>query len=267
MSQVPSQESGLRTAASAIDRAIQEWSAVVGREHVIDDAPALAKAGTATFATSQATPAIVRPADRSQVQECVRIANRLGIPLYPISSGKNWGYGSRVPTADGSVLLDLSRMNRIVDFNEDLAYATVEPGVTQGQLYAFLRERGSRLWIDATGASPDCSVTGNTIERGFGHTPYGDHWAQVCGLEVVLPDGQCIETGFARYAGARAAPLSRWGLGPSLDGLFSQSNLGIVTRMTIWLMPAPECFQSFCCRCDGDDSIATLIDALRPLRL
>ena len=93
---------------------------------------------------------------------------------------------------DGSVLLDLSRMNRIVDFNEDLAYVTVEPGVTQGQLYAFLRERGSRLWMDATGASPDCSLIGNTMERGFGHTPYGDHFAQVCGLEVVLPDGQCI---------------------------------------------------------------------------
>jgi len=52
-----------------------------------------------------------------------------------------------------------------------------------------------------------------------------------------------------------------------LDGLFSQSNLGIVTRMTIWLMPEPECFQSFFCRCDGDDGISQLIDALRPLRL
>jgi len=265
MSQLPLQET--RTTDSAIDRALLEWAAVVGREHVIDNAAALAEARTATFATSQATPAILRPADRSQVQECVRIANRIGIPLYPISSGKNWGYGSRVPTADGSVLLDLSRMNRIVDFSEDLAYATVEPGVSQRQLYAFLRERGSRLWIDATGASPDCSLIGNTMERGFGHTPYGDHFAQVCGLEVVLPDGQCIETGFARYAGAKAAPLNRWGLGPTLDGLFSQSNLGIVTRMTIWLMPAPECFQSFCCRCDGEGGISELIDALRPLRL
>ena len=104
-----------------------------------------------------------------------------GVPVYPISSGKNWGYGSRVPAADGCILLDLGRMNRIVDFNEELAYVTVEPGVTQAQLYAFLRERGSNLWVDATGASPECSLIGNAVERGFGHTPYGDHFTNCCG--------------------------------------------------------------------------------------
>ena len=78
-------------------------------------------------------------------------------------------------------------MNRILDFDEKLAYVTVEPGVTQGQLYAFLQGRGSRLWMDATGASPASSLVGNAVERGFGHTPYGDHFANTCGLEVVLP--------------------------------------------------------------------------------
>ncbi|HVX65184.1 MAG TPA: FAD-binding oxidoreductase [Bryobacteraceae bacterium] len=267
MSQLTFQERQPRAADSTLDRALEEFAAAVGREHVITSASALNEAGKATFATSQAPAAIVRPADRSQVQACVRIANRVGISLYPISSGKNWGYGSRVPTADGAILLDLGRMNRIVDFSEELAYATVEPGVTQRQLQDFLKKRGSHLMMDVTGASPDCALIGNTLERGFGHTPYGDHFAQVCGLEVVLPDGECVETGFARFDGAKAAALNRWGLGPVLDGLFSQSNLGIVTRMTVWLMPAPEYFQSFCCRCDGEEGIAALIDALRPLRL
>jgi 4-cresol dehydrogenase (hydroxylating) len=211
--------------------------------------------------------AIVRPANTPEVQQCLRVANRFGIPVYPISTGKNWGYGSRVPVTDGSVVLDLGRMNRILDFDEKLAYVTVEPGVTQGQLYAFLQGRGSRLWMDATGASPASSLVGNAVERGFGHTPYGDHFANTCGLEVVLPTGETIETGFSRFAGSHAAPVYRWGVGPVLDGLFSQSNFGVVTRMTMWLMPAPEYFQAYYFRCENAAALGPLIDALRPLRL
>lgn len=250
-----------------LDSALCQWAAAVGREHVVTDEPSLRRAETGTFATDYRVPAIVRPGSREEVQECLRIANRCGVAVYPISSGRNWGYGSRVPAADGCALLDLGRMNRILDFSEELGYATVEPGVTQAQLFAFLQERKSRLWMDSTGASPQCSLIGNSVERGFGHTPYGDHFAHCCGLEVVLPEGQILETGFGRFAEAKATPLYRWGVGPSLDGLFSQSNFGIVTRMTIWLMPAPEYFQAYYFRCESDAGLAALVDALRPLRM
>jgi 4-cresol dehydrogenase (hydroxylating) len=244
-----------------------EWARAVGREFLVTSPDELRAAETATFVTSQAIPAILKPGSRQEVQECVRIANRHEVALYPISSGKNWGYGSSVPAGDHCALLDLSRINRIVDFNEDLAYVTVEPGVTQRQLFEFLRERKSNLWMDATGASPDCSLIGNTMERGFGHTPYGDHFAFTCGFEVVLPTGEVIETGFGNLPGAKAAPVYRWGVGPVLDGLFTQSNLGIVTRMTLWLMPAPEYTQAFFFQCACEQDLAGVIDALRPLRL
>ena len=117
------------------------------------------------------------------------------------------------------------------------------------------------------GASPECSLIGNAVERGFGHTPYGDHFAHACGLEVVLPEGDVIETGFARFKGAKAAPVYKWGVGPSLDGLFSQSNFGIVTRMTVWLMPEPEYFQAYYFQCENEDGLAGIIEALRPLRM
>jgi 4-cresol dehydrogenase (hydroxylating) flavoprotein subunit len=249
-----------------LERALEHWARSLGASYVIWNRQLLDEAGTATFATSHRPLAILRPGDRAQVQECLRIANQFGTPLYPLSSGRNWGYGSRVPPADGCVLLDLSRLDRVLDFNEELGYVTVEPGVTQRQLYRFLKERGSRLWMDATGSSPDCSLIGNAIERGFGHTPYGDHAAHVCGLEVVLPDGERIETGAAAFPGSLAAAVSRWGLGPSLDGLFSQSNLGVVTRMTVWLMPAPEHFEAFFFRCEDPNGLPPLIDALRELR-
>ncbi|MGH9631671.1 MAG: FAD-binding oxidoreductase, partial [Bryobacteraceae bacterium] len=253
--------------AVASGTALMEWTMILGEDCVITAQDQLDAARTATFATSQSIPVILRPSNRAEVQECLRIANSHGVSVYPVSSGKNWGYGSRVPVKDSCALLDLSRMNRIVDFNEELAYVTVEPGVTQRQLFQFLQERQSKLWMDATGSSPDCSLIGNTMERGFGHTPYGDHFAHVCGLEVVLPTGECIETGFSRFPGAKTGPLYRWGSGPTLDGLFSQSNLGIVTRMTVWLMPAPEYFQAYFFRCDDEDALPGVIDALRALRV
>jgi 4-cresol dehydrogenase (hydroxylating) len=251
----------------SFDSGLKEWAAVVGPGHVVTAPAALHETETGTFRMNSQVSAIVRPANTPEVQQCLRVANRFGIPVYPISTGKNWGYGSRVPVTDGSVVLDLGRMNRILDFDEKLAYVTVEPGVTQGQLYAFLQGRGSRLWMDATGASPASSLVGNAVERGFGHTPYGDHFANTCGLEVVLPTGETIETGFSRFAESKAAPVYRWGVGPSLDGLFSQSNFGVVTRMTTWLMPAPEYFQAYYFRCETAAGLGPLIDALRPLRL
>jgi 4-cresol dehydrogenase (hydroxylating) flavoprotein subunit len=83
----------------------------------------------------------------------------------------------------------------------------------------------------------------------------------------VLPTGEVIETGSARFDGSRTGAVNRAGLGPSIEGLFSQSNLGIVTRMTVWLMPAPESFEAFFFRCEDSAGLPRLVDALRELRL
>jgi 4-cresol dehydrogenase (hydroxylating) len=93
----------------------------------------LTKAETATFETHRAIPMILRPESRAEVQECVRMANREGLALYPVSTGKNWGYGSSVPTADRCALLDLSCMTDIVDFNERLA---LRPRVPEDHLHS-----------------------------------------------------------------------------------------------------------------------------------
>lgn len=250
-----------------VKNAIADWSEFLGAENVLIENSVLQKAQTATYLTHQQTCVILRPGKTEEVQKCLQIANQYQVPVYPVSGGKNWGYGSRVPVTDGCALMELSRINRILDFSEELGYVTLEPGVTQGQLYQFLQEQNSNLWLDATGSSVNSSIIGNTMERGFGHTPYGDHFAHICGLEVVLPSGECIHTGFGKFPNAKAAPLYRWGLGPYLDGLFTQSNFGIVTKMTIWLMPAPEYFQSFYFSIEKDSQLVDLINALRPLRL
>jgi 4-cresol dehydrogenase (hydroxylating) len=250
-----------------LEGALGAWRDSLGPENVIVDAAMLRAAETAAFATAQEVSGILRPKDAEQVGMCLKIANQYRSPVYAISSGKNWGYGSSVPVQGGCVILDLARLNEIVDYSEELAYVTLQPGVTQGQLYEYLRQRNSRLWMDATGSSPDYSIIGNTVERGFGHTPHGDRFNHVCGMEVVLPSGEIIHTGFGRFSNAKPAKVYRWGVGPYMDGLFTQSNLGVVTQMTLWLMPAPAYFQAFNIFIERDDQLEEVIDALRPLRL
>ncbi|HEX2913179.1 MAG TPA: FAD-binding oxidoreductase [Chloroflexia bacterium] len=249
------------------ESALHAWRMVLGVSNVINAEAGLQEIERATFSTEQHVLAVIRPADTREVQECLRIAAKYGVPLYPVSTGKNWGYGSRVPVETDSVVLDLGRLNRIVDFDEELAYVTVEPGVTFQQLYEYLQARGSNLMMSVTGSTPYSSVLANVLERGLGHGSYGNRVEYACHFEVVLPGGELINTGFGRYRDARTKNVSRWGLGPALDGLFSQSNLGIVTRMTVWLRPAPK-YMQVCKFLLGDDTgLPDLMQALQKLKL
>ncbi|RKU29826.1 FAD-linked oxidase [Candidatus Poribacteria bacterium] len=246
--------------------AIKAWTEVLNSENVITDEQALISAQTATFATTQSVSAIIKPSTREEVQDCVVIANKYQVPLYPISTGKNWGFGSRVPPIDGGVIISLDRLNRILDFNEKLAYITIEPGVTYNQVYKFLQENKSNLTSTCPGSTPDASLIGNALERGYAGALNGEKWSQVCGLEVVLPSGKCIHTGLERFPMAKASKVFSWGVGPSLDGLFSQSNLGIVTKLTLWLTPLPKFCEYLSFSINDARKLSRLVDKLQLLK-
>lgn len=250
-----------------LSSAIAAWKQLLGPNHVITETAELTAAETATFATTQQIPVILYPDSREALQTCLKIANQYKTPVYPISTGKNWGYGSRVPTQSNCVLIDLRRLDRIVDFNEKLGYVTVEPGVTQRQLFEYLEAKQSNLLMSMTGSTPDSSLIGNIAERGEAKGPLGDRFAHVCALEVVLPTGECIHTGFDRFSNAKATPVHRWGVGPHLEGMFTQSNLGIITQMTMWLMPKPKYFQAFFYAIKDPAQLEELIEALQQLRM
>jgi len=72
-----------------LEEALESWAAVVGADFVVCDPHSRKEAETATFATTQTVPAILRPANRDELEKCMRIANEFRIPVYPISSGKN----------------------------------------------------------------------------------------------------------------------------------------------------------------------------------
>ena len=245
--------------------AIVKWRQLLGDEYVVTDREPLKLASTATFATSATVIAILKP-ERDQVAAAVAVAAEFNIPLYTISSGKNWGYGSRVPSTKDSVLLDLGRLNEISGYDTEHHLVTVGAGVTQRQLAEFLLAQGGMDWMDCTGSHPDCSIVGNTVERGFGHTPYGEHANFIGAMEVLLADGRIIKTGFGRFDGAKASGMYKWGLGPALDQLFLQSNLGIVLSITLWLMPKPEQFVAFYLSAPNESALEQIVAALVPLK-
>ncbi len=250
--------------ATAVDR----FSDAVGRQWVFtsdDDVGTYRDAYSPLWNEpgEKVASAAVAPESVEQIQQVVRIANQYSIPLYTISTGRNLAYGGSAPVYSGSVILDLKRMNKILDVSEDQAYALVEPGVSYFDLYRHIRERGMKLWIDC----PDPgwgSLIGNALDHGAGRTPlpYRDHFGAHCGMEVVLGNGEVVRTGMGALPTAKNWQHFQYGAGPWVDGLFSQSNMGIVTKMGFWLLPEPEASMTGQIRVQRHDDIVALVRIL-----
>lgn len=249
------------------DQAVADWRAVLGSGSVCLEEGELADHNAATFSTSARLSAVILPSTTEEVSAVLRIATQYGIPVYPWSRGRNWGYGSRTPIRDGSVGIDLGRMNKIIEIDNEMGTATVEPGVSFWMLVNALRDHGDRWFVSVPGTSADASVLGNLLERGWGFGPTSDRFAHSAGMEIVLADGTIVQTGLQRWPDSRAATLHRWGSGPFMDGLFTQSNFGIVTRITVFLSPIPNVHSTFMFRLDDEERLPDLIDALRWLRV
>jgi len=207
--------------------------------------------------------AAVAPDGVEQVQQVVRIANTHRIPIYPVSTGKNLGYGGSAPAYSASVVLDLKRMNRIIEVNEKSAYALVEPGVSYFDLYRYIQEKGLKLWVDV----PDPgwgSPIGNSLDRGGGYLmpQFRNHFDSHCGMEVVLANGEVMRTGMGALPGAKTWQQYKTGFGPWVDGIFSQSNFGVVTKMGFWLMPEPDSYFSGTVTVPKRDDLSPLIDIM-----
>lgn len=237
-----------------IQNAIAEWQGLLGPSQVklgpqipnryVDD----------TSGYVRDIPAALKILDASCLQAVMRIAHQHKVPVYPISTGHNWGYGTALPAQDGCVILDLSELQQILHFDPELGVVTVEPGVTQGMLSDFLIAGNYPYLVPVTGAGPTCSLLGNALERGYGVTPYTDHFGATTDIEAVLPDGSLYRTALHEVGGAELARLFKWGIGPYTTGLFTQGGFGIVTRMSILLARKPACIK-VCLFSLKDDSL------------
>lgn len=182
----------------------------------------------------RAVPAILYPQSVDEVREIVAQAAASGTPLYPISTGRNWGLGSRKPVRDGCVVLDLGGLDRIRELDLKHGYAVIEAGVSQAALAQ--RLEGTPWFLNVTTSCKDSSIVGNVMERGEGSIR--PRMSDLLGMEVVLPSGELLTTGGVGRSESRR--YHGLGTGPEVSGLFCQSSFGVVTACVIALIPRTE---------------------------
>lgn len=256
--------------STSFGRALVQLRQVVGPQYVLTEPEELLPYEKLMLPepTEQYAPSgAVLAASVEQVQGVLAVCNRFRVPVWPVSTGRNLGYGSMLPATRGQLVLDLKRMDRIVHVDPVLCTALVEPGVTYQQLHDHLAERNLPLWLDLPGGAPLAGPLGNTLERGTGGTPYADHFAHACGMEVVLADGRVLRTGMGSLAGGESWQVYKYGYGPFLDGIFTQSNFGVVTKLGLWLMPAPAAYRTVLVQYSEDTDLERAVETIRPLSL
>ena len=230
--------------------------------------------GGTTFSDKQLLTGAIKVHHKRVIPLVLSLANSLNFAVHPVSSNKNWGYGSITrDSADRPVvLLDLSGLCKISPTSKELGLITVEPGVTQQMLYDYLQENEWPHMVPVTGAGPTCSVLSNALERGYGITPHTDHFYACTALKGYLPHPELCEQEYASAVSALDKTSEdfidktfKWGLGPYLDGLFTQSNLGIVSEMTIRLARKPNAFSAFYIQVFDGDNFEDSVNFIRTL--
>ncbi len=180
---------------------------------------------------------VVMPGTVTEVQQIIMLANREKLAITPMGAGLTLS-ALTVPLKGGMVM-DMKRMNRIIEVNEASRYAVIEAGVTQAVLRAYLEKNHSHLQHSTPESPPTATVAGNILIHGHGHlTPrYGVNSQMVNGMEIVLPTGEVCKLG-----SCSVSPywFSRDPL-PDLMGLFLGwlGTTGIVTKISIQLFPKP----------------------------
>jgi len=220
-----------------LDRILKALTDIVGENYASDKDFILHVYSDDMTAEPASSPEfVVMPDNIEQIQKIVKLANREKIPITPYVTGNNIG-GLAIPL-EGGIVVDLKRMDRIVEINGDCNYAVVEPAVSFGALKVALQQRGLRCSVPY--APPSASVLCNYLLQGLGSLcmKYGNHADMITGLEVVLPTAELVKVG-------SCAISPYWFSGhplPFLIGLFAgwQGTTGIVTKLGLKVYPIPK---------------------------
>ena len=208
---------------------------------------------------------VVMPKTVTEVQQIVMLANQERIAITPMGAGLTLS-ALTVPLK-GGIVMDMKRMDRIIEVNEASRYAVIEAGVTQAALRAYLEKNYPHLQHSTPESPPTATVVGNILIHGHGHlTPrYGVNSQMVNGMEVVLPTGEICKLG-----SCSVSPywFSRDPL-PDLMGLFLGwlGTTGIVTKLSIQLFPKPSFRDLLIFSSDNVELIPKLISELSQINL
>ncbi len=216
---------------------------IVGEEYVSTKKDVLlAYSVSASMSYDPVLPAaVVRPENTEQVSEIVKIANTYKVPIIPRSGGSSL-QGEVIPK-EGSLVIDLLRLDEIKVY-ENLRSATVGAGINFGKLDKHLKKLN--LWLPVyPGSSLTATIAGNVAVNGsgFGSSQFGCIGELVLGLEVVLPNGEIVQTGSEANPYA-PGPFLRYAFGPDITGLFigSLGVFGIITKVSVKIFKRMEHF-------------------------
>ncbi|MFD5853628.1 FAD-binding oxidoreductase [Cytobacillus pseudoceanisediminis] len=174
---------------------------------------------------------IVRPETTEEVSKVMRICNTYKVPVVPRGGGSGTQGGAA--TMYGGIVLDVTRMDKIINIDEESLVLTAQPGINGRVLENKLNKHG--FMLAHYPSSVDMATLGGYLAaRGSGvmSTKYGKAEDMVLSVEVVLPDGKVVET----------LPVPNHASGPGLLQLFvgSEGTLGVITKIRIRLDPLPE---------------------------
>jgi 4-cresol dehydrogenase (hydroxylating) len=242
---------------------------IVGAESafVADDARAAAYHDLFGFIADRKADyiAAVLPEDVDSLRAIVRLASESNLGIWSMPNAA--GNGARIGAAGKpGLIVDLQRMNRILQVDEASATALIEPGVSYRQLHDYLTSNGIPLRVDPD-RNADHSIAGSICSRHNGFTPYGDHLLMQCGMEVVLPDGDLLRTGMGALPGNNTWQLFKYNFGPYIDGLFTQSDFALLTKIGLWLMQEPPRYLPFTILLPDQQAASAAIELLRPMKI
>ncbi len=246
----------------------EELIEIIGIENVIDDPETLgAYSKDISFVPSVKPICVVKPKDGNEVQAIVKWANQTATPLVPVSSGGPHFRGDTVPSTGGAVIVDLSRMKRIVWVSGRQGTAIVEPGVTFGELQKEVSKEGLRLNMPLLPRSSK-AVVGSLLEREPVTMPKF-HWEDgdpLGGTEVIWGSGDLFQTGGLAVVGGtlqdaiESGAALNWPKGRYSTDYYkviqgSQGTMGIVTLASTRCERAPSLQEPFLV---GSPSLARL---------
>jgi FAD/FMN-containing dehydrogenase len=213
-------------------------AALVGNDGLILDPQARAAVSADVYSAGSLCAAILRPADRHALAAAVKLLGEAGYALIPRGGGLTYT-GGYTPPHERCVIVDTSRLDRIVELSAEDMFITVEAGVTWQRIYEALAPLGLRLPFFGTFSGARATVGGGLSNGALFHGTgrWGTGADVTLGLAVVLADGTLVHTG---QAGFRGRPFYRT-YGPDLTGLFLHDGgaFGIKVEATLRLMRAP----------------------------
>jgi FAD/FMN-containing dehydrogenase len=231
----------MTTTLNSLAHPIHALIALLGAENVIRDRAELSFYSTDVYRRADVDAELVlRPGDTAQLAAAVRLCTQHGLAVIARGGGLSYTAGF-LPTRPGSAIIDMRRLDRIIEVNETDMYVTVECGATWHALHKRLKPLGLRTPYFGP-MSGFASTVGGALSQGsifLGSTQYGTTADSVLGLSVVLADGSVTVTGSAG-AIERQNPFFR-NYGPDLTGLFLHDSgaLGLKAQATLRLIKAP----------------------------